>query len=85
MVAGVAGLPEPPVPASGRVKRFASDLPVQQIDLLSLIAVRLHTYVLVFFPNTVNLSQGRVQLVVVKVVQGVERVHQIKVLVRPGK
>ena len=48
VVTGVAGAFEPPLPFLRGVERLASDLPIQQIGLLLLVAVGLDANVLVF-------------------------------------
>src|SRR5882672_5411154 len=80
VVAGVACLPEPPLPCFRRAECLAGHLPVQQVGLLELVSIRLHADVLVLPAYALDLAQGRVQLVVVKIVQGVEGVHVVEML-----
>src|SRR5438128_3121318 len=81
----IAGLSEPPFPFLRRAERLARDLPIEQVGLFDFVPVGLDTDVFVFFADPLNLAQRLVEVVIVKVVEGIERVHQIEMLVRVGK
>ena len=54
MVAGVAGLFEPPVPFFGGAEGFAGDLPIKQIGFFFFAAIGLHADVFVLFADTLD-------------------------------
>src|SRR4051812_47469848 len=63
MVAGIAGLAEPPFPFRRGIERFAGHLPVEQVRLFHFVAIRLHADVFVLSPDSLDLSQRLVQVV----------------------
>src|SRR5882672_3185574 len=83
MIAGIPGLPEPPLPLFGRIERLARHLPVEQVHLLRFVPVGLHAEVPVFATDALHFAQRLVQIVAMQVVQGLDRDHEVEALVRP--
>jgi hypothetical protein len=54
------------------VKSLASHLPIKQVGLLDLVTVRLYADVRVLVRDPNNFSKGRVELVIEKVMKGVD-------------
>jgi hypothetical protein len=71
VITGVAGMTEPPVPLIRGIECLTGDLPVKQIGLLDLVAVRFDAEISMLFTNPLHLPQRLVQIITVEIMQGV--------------
>ena len=85
MITGITGSLEPPLPTPGGVKTFAGELPVEQVGLLFLVPPGLDTEVFVFFPNPLDFPERGVQIEALKIVDRVDRDHEVKLMVLKRK
>src|ERR1700731_4467919 len=85
MVTGITALLENKIPFFGGVKRAAGQLPVHQVHLLALVTIGLDADIFGAAADAFDLLESCVEVVIVEIVQRIDRNDEIEMLVGVGQ